>query len=126
VSTTSPAPTGPLILDPRLLGLGVMTFCAAWAEGSANDWLALMMTDDRGASGALAAAGFATFATAMTVGRLVGTAVVTRLGRVRTLRIGAVVAAAGMACCSGCRCWASATWVPCSGGWASRSPSRWP
>ena len=92
-----PGPTGPLIRDPRLLGLGVMTFCAAWAEGSANDWLALMMADDRGASGALAAAGFATFATAMTVGRLVGTAVVTRLGRVRTLRVGAVVAAAGMA-----------------------------
>jgi MFS family permease len=92
-----PGPTGPLILDPRLLGLGVMTFCAAWAEGSANDWLALMMADDRGASGALAAAGFATFATAMTVGRLAGTAVVTRVGRVRTLRAGAVVAAAGMA-----------------------------
>ena len=90
-----PGPTGPLILDPRLLGLGVMTFCAAWAEGSANDWLALMMADDRGASGALAAAGFAIFATAMTVGRLVGTAVVTRLGRVRTLRVGAVVAAVG-------------------------------
>jgi MFS family permease len=92
-----PGPTGPLIRDPRLLGLGVMTFFAAWAEGSANDWLALMMADDRGASGALAAAGFAVFATAMTLGRLAGTAVVSRLGRVRTLRAGAVVAAVGVA-----------------------------
>jgi MFS family permease len=92
-----PGPSGPLIRDPRLLGLGLMTFCAAWAEGSANDWLALMMSDDRGASGALAAAGFATFATAMTLGRLAGTAVVSRLGRVRTLRAGAGLAAVGVA-----------------------------
>ena len=91
-----PVRTGPLITDPRLIGLGVMTFCAAWAEGSANDWLALMLADDRGASEALAAAGFAVFATAMTVGRLAGTATVSRLGRVRTLRVGAIVAAVGV------------------------------
>lgn len=91
------SPTGPLIRDPRLLGLGVMCFCAAWAEGSANDWLALMLTDDRDASAALAAAGFAVFSTAMTVGRLAGTSVVSRFGRVRTLRAGAVVAGAGVA-----------------------------
>ena len=47
----------PLILDPRLLGLGVMVFCAAWAEGAANDWLAIMLTDTRDASGATAALG---------------------------------------------------------------------
>jgi MFS family permease len=91
-----PVRTGPLITDPRLIGLGVMTFCAAWAEGSANDWLALMLADDRGASGALAAAGFAVFATAMTLGRLAGTATVSRLGRVRTLRVGAMVATVGV------------------------------
>jgi fucose permease len=91
------SPVGPLIRDPRLLGLGVMTFCAAWAEGSANDWLALMLHDHRDASGALAAVGFAVFATAMTVGRLAGTPVVTRFGRVRTLRVGAGVAAVGVA-----------------------------
>lgn len=91
-----PGPRGPLIRDPRLLGLGVMTFCAAWAEGTANDWLALMLHDDREASGAMAAAGFAVFATAMTLGRLAGTPVVTRFGRVRTLRAGALVAAVGV------------------------------
>ena len=53
-----------------------MTFCAAWAEGSANDWLALMLADDRGASEAAAALGFAVFAGAMTLARLVGTPVV--------------------------------------------------
>ena len=92
-----PAPRrGALIRDPRLIGLGLMTFCAAWAEGAANDWLALMLTDDRGASGALAALGFAVFAGAMTLGRAVGNQVVSRLGRVRSLRTGAVVAAVGV------------------------------
>lgn len=90
-------PKGPLVRDRRLLGLGVMTFCAAWAEGAANDWLALMLSDDREASGALAALGFAVFATAMTTGRLLGTPVVSRLGRVRTLRAGAALAAVGVA-----------------------------
>jgi len=91
-----PGPTGPLIRDLRLVGLGVMTFCAAWAEGSANDWLALMLADDRGASEAAAALGFAVFAGAMTLARLVGTPVVTRFGRVRTLRSGAVITATGV------------------------------
>lgn len=90
-----PARTRPLIRDRRLLGLGVMTFCAAWAEGSANDWLALMLTDDRDASGAMAALGFAVFAAAMTIARAAGNGVVDALGRVRALRIGAVVTAVG-------------------------------
>ena len=91
------SPAGPLVRDARLLGLGFMTFCAAWAEGAANDWLALLLADARDASGALAAAGFAVFAGAMTLGRLVGTPVVDRLGRVRALRTGAAVAAVGVA-----------------------------
>jgi fucose permease len=73
-----------------------MTFCAAWAEGAANDWFALMLTDDRAASEALAALGFAVFAGAMTLGRAVGNQVVGRLGRVRSLRTGAVLAAVGV------------------------------
>lgn len=91
-----PARLGPLIRDRRLLGLGLMTFCAAWAEGSANDWLALMLTDDRDASGAMAALGFAVFAAAMTIARAAGNGVVDALGRVRALRIGAGVTAVGM------------------------------
>jgi fucose permease len=86
----------PVIRDWRLIGLGIMTFCAAWAEGAANDWLALMLHDDREASGAAAAAGFAVFATAMTVGRMAGNRVVTTWGRVRVLRVGAVVAGLGV------------------------------
>lgn len=85
-----------LVRDLRLVGLGVMTFCAAWAEGAASDWLALMLTDDRAASGALAALGFAVFAGAMTLGRVAGNGFVDKLGRVQVLRFGAVVTAAGI------------------------------
>jgi predicted MFS family arabinose efflux permease len=105
-STTTTTPEGehhvpgnadvPVIRDLRLLGLGVMCFCAAWAEGAANDWLALMLHDDRDASAAAAAAGFAVFATAMTLGRIAGNSVVNAWGRVPILRGGAVVAAVGV------------------------------
>jgi predicted MFS family arabinose efflux permease len=87
---------GPVIRDARLIGLGVMTFCAAWAEGAANDWLALLLADERAASGAAAAAGFAVFATAMTLGRIAGNSVVNRWGRVPVLRAGALVAGLGV------------------------------
>lgn len=87
---------GALVRDPRVLALGLMTFCAAWAEGAANDWLALLLADDRHASQALAAAGFTVFATAMTLGRLAGNRAVATLGRVRTLRWGATVATVGV------------------------------
>ena len=92
-----PARSGlPVIRDVRLLGLGLMCFCAAWAEGAANDWLALMLHDDRDATAAAAAAGFAVFATAMTIGRVAGNKVVNTWGRVPVLRVGAIVATAGV------------------------------
>jgi fucose permease len=92
-----PARAGvPVLRDMRLIGLGVMCFCAAWAEGAANDWLALMLHDDRDASAAAAAAGFAVFATAMTLGRVVGNKVVNTWGRVPVRRVGSVVAAVGV------------------------------
>ena len=91
-----PAARRPVIRDVRLIGLGVMTFCAAWAEGSANDWLALLLADERDASGATAALGFAVFSAAMMGARLAGNRVVARFGRVPTLRWGALLAAVGV------------------------------
>lgn len=91
-----PTPARPVIRDVRLIGLGVMTFCAAWAEGSANDWLALLLADERGASGAAAALGFAVFSAAMTTARVAGNWLVARLGRLPALRGGAVLAGLGV------------------------------
>jgi len=69
----------------------------AFAEGSANDWLALAMVDGRGVSEASGALYFGLFATAMTTGRIGGVWVLNRFGRVPVLRVSALLAMAGIA-----------------------------
>jgi predicted MFS family arabinose efflux permease len=83
--------------EPRILLIGLMTLGFAFAEGSANDWLAVALVDGFGADNAVGAAGFAVFVAAMTVGRLFGGALLERWGRVVVLRAGAGVALAGLA-----------------------------
>ncbi len=94
----APQPRGGLDFwrEPRTLLIGVLALGMAFAEGSANDWLAVGLVDGYGAGQALAAAGFGVFVTAMTVGRLVGPWVLDRWGRVPVLRVGAVLALAGV------------------------------
>ncbi len=45
--------------EPRTLLLGLLVLCAAFTEGTANDWLALALVDGYGTSEALGALGFA-------------------------------------------------------------------
>jgi predicted MFS family arabinose efflux permease len=80
-----------------VVAVALLTLVAAGAEGAANDWLALLLTDERGAAPAQAAAGFAVFTAAMTVGRLAGGRAVDRFGDVHVLRGGSVVATVGVA-----------------------------
>jgi predicted MFS family arabinose efflux permease len=86
------------ILTGRLLVVGVVTLCATTLEGAAADWLALFLTDERGATASLAAAGYAVFAVAMAAGRFAGTAVAERLGRDGAVRAGGLVCLAGVLC----------------------------
>jgi predicted MFS family arabinose efflux permease len=87
------------VLTGRLLLVGVVTLCATTLEGAAADWLALFLTDERGATGSLAAVGYAVFAVAMAAGRFSGTAVAERLGRDGAVRIGGLVSLAGVLVC---------------------------
>jgi predicted MFS family arabinose efflux permease len=87
---------GPRVLTGRLLLVGVVTLCATTLEGAAADWLALYLTDERGATQSLAAAGYAVFAVAMAGGRFSGTAVAERLGRDGAVRVGGVVSFVGV------------------------------
>ena len=87
---------GPRVLTGRLLLVGVVTLCATTLEGAAADWLALYLTDERGATQSLAAAGYAVFAVAMAGGRFSGTAVAERLGRDGAVRAGGVVSFVGV------------------------------
>ena len=83
--------------EPRTLLIGLIVLGMAFAEGSANDWLALAMVDGRGVDEAAGALYFALFGTAMTAGRIGGVWVLDRFGRVPVLRASALLAMAGIA-----------------------------
>lgn len=82
--------------DPRTIVIGVIVLGMAFAEGSANDWLALAMVHGHATSKAGGALVFGVFVTAMTVGRLGGVTLLDRFGRVPVLRGSAVLAAIGL------------------------------
>jgi MFS family permease len=83
--------------EPRVLLIGVLVLGMAFAEGSANDWLALAMTDDRGFDDAQGALLFGVFAVAMTAGRIAGVPLLDRFGRVPVLRAAVAASAIGLA-----------------------------
>ena len=82
--------------DRRTLLIGLIVLGMAFAEGSANDWLALAMVDGHGVDNATGAMIFGIFVTAMTVGRVGGVWLLDRFGRVPVLRVSAVLAAVGL------------------------------
>lgn len=93
------AEAGPMLVIPRgivllLAALAMVTFLA---EGAMLDWSALLVVQRNFAAPAQAGLGYILFATAMTGGRLVGDAVVARLGDRLTFLFGGVVAVAGFA-----------------------------
>jgi fucose permease len=82
--------------DPRLLLLGFVVLALALAEGTANDWLPLVMVDGHGFDPALGSAVYAAFAAAMTAGRFAGGRIVDRVGRAATLAGSAALGAVGI------------------------------
>jgi MFS family permease len=84
-------------LTPVEVLLGIMTFAATLGEGAANDWLALMLVDNRGAPPALGALTFAGFNVTMALGRFTGGVVIQRYGRAPVLRVAGVLACTGVA-----------------------------
>jgi len=83
-------------LPPRsALAIGLVGFCAVFAEGASGDWSGVYLRGTAGASAGLAAASYTAFACMMALSRLSGDAAVRRFGPVRTVRLGGVVAALG-------------------------------
>ena len=82
--------------EPRTYALGVIMLGMAFAEGGANDWLALGRVEGHGASQAVGALGLTVFSISMTVVRVFGGPLVDRFGRVWTLRVLAALATAGL------------------------------
>src|SRR3954470_9460888 len=81
--------------EPRTLLIGVVVLAAAFTEGTANDWVAVALSDGYGLERWVGVIGFAVFLTAMTAGRLLGTRALDRRGRVPVLRVLFVSAVVG-------------------------------
>ncbi|MFE0191165.1 MFS transporter [Streptomyces sp. NPDC058989] len=79
-----------------VLVFGLIALCTAYGEGAMADWGALHLSQDLAAGPGTAAAGYAVFALAMTVGRLSGTTMVQRFGAARSLIAGGTTATAGL------------------------------
>lgn len=90
-------PRPALCKDTRLLLIGGIVLAMALAEGTATDWLPLVMVDGHGFGATMGASVFALFAASMTVGRFAGGPIVARAGRSRVLMVSALFAAAGLA-----------------------------
>ena len=86
----------PSRIPPVLIMLAALGFCMFLSEGAIADWTGVYLKQDLSANPGLAAAGYAIFSTGMALFRLLGDAIATRLGPVRTVRAGALVAAAGL------------------------------
>ncbi|GAB2917976.1 MFS transporter [Micromonospora polyrhachis] len=82
--------------EPRTLLIGVIVLGLAFAEGSANDWLALAMVDGHDVSNAVGSLLFGVFVAAMTVGRIAGVKLLDAYGRVPVLLGSAACAVAGL------------------------------
>lgn len=84
-------PRGPVIL------LAVLAMFCFMVEGAMVDWTAIYLRTVAGASLEAAVAGFAAFSLTMTACRFMGDFAVRRLGRVRTLQLGGLLSALGLA-----------------------------
>ncbi|TNM27454.1 MFS transporter [Streptomyces sedi] len=83
-------------LPPRsALLIGAVGICAVLAEGGSMDWSGVYLRDLTGASETVAAASYTAFSATMAFARLLGDAVVRRMGPVRTVRCGGGIATLG-------------------------------
>jgi MFS family permease len=83
--------------EPRTLLIGLLVMAAAFAEGTANDWIAVAFVDGHGVGEAAGAAAFGVFVAAMTIGRTAGTVALDRWGRAPVLFTTLLLASVGAA-----------------------------
>lgn len=72
--------------EPRTLLIGLVVLAAAFTEGTANDWLAVAFVDGHHLDKAMGVVALAVFLSFMTAGRILGTGLLDRFGRVPVLR----------------------------------------
>ncbi|WP_336998070.1 MFS transporter, partial [Leclercia sp. M50] len=87
----------PFYRDMQLMLIGVVVLAMAFAEGSANDWLPLLMVDGHGFSPTSGSLIYAGFTLGMTVGRFTGGWFIDRYSRVTVVRASALLGGLGIA-----------------------------
>ena len=80
----------------QIVGLGLIGFCILLGEGAMADWSAVYLRTSMKTGAGFAAIGYALFSGGMTIGRFTGDFLTERLGRVRLVRDGALLAFAGL------------------------------
>ncbi|WP_344394991.1 MFS transporter [Actinomadura alba] len=78
-----------------VLIIGLVGFCAVFAEAASQDWCAVYLQKVTSASPGVSAAAFTAFAFTMAAGRLSGDLVVRRFGAVTVVRAGGLLAVLG-------------------------------
>ena len=84
-------------IPPSLVALSAIGFCIFLSEGAIADWTGVYLKQVLHASDGLAPMGYAVFSAAMAIFRFAGDAIIDRIGRVATIRIGGLLAAGGIA-----------------------------
>jgi MFS family permease len=82
--------------EPRTVLIGLIMLGFGFAEGTANDWLAISLVDGYGAGETIGAIGYGSFVVAMTLSRLFGGYAIERWGRVAVLRVTVASGIAGL------------------------------
>lgn len=89
-------PHPPFYKDIQLLLIGTIVLAMAFAEGSANDWLPLLMVDGHGFSPTSGSLIYVGFTLGMTVGRFTGGWFIDRYSRVTVVRACALMGILGI------------------------------
>lgn len=95
VPTAVPVKPRSAWLEPRTLMIGMVVLAAAFTEGTANDWIAVGFVEGHDLPAWAGVLAFAVFLSFMTLGRILGTGLLDRHGRVPVLRATFALAAVG-------------------------------
>lgn len=87
---------GRLVIDGGLVAAGAVIFAVALCEGTANDWLPILLRESIGASSTFAALAFAVFAACLAGVRFTGAYWLKRFGSIAVLTGSAATALAGL------------------------------
>lgn len=82
--------------ERRVLGIALIVLVLALAEGTANDWLPLVMVDGHGLPESTSAVVYTAFAASMALGRFTGPSMLRRFARARVVAASGVFAALGL------------------------------